>query len=875
MDSSSDEVGRYSSIAIDQNNMIHISYYDQSNVDLKYARGNSSEWTIETIDSDGEVGSSNSITVDQNGYPHISYNDYTNYDLKYAFCSPEIEPFTADFIADVTSGAPPLTVNFTDQSTGAISWNWDFGDSNTSTDQNPSHTYESVGSYTVMLTVSDGTNEATETKSDFINVIEALDEPSGWFLQNPYPTPDGLNSIRALDDNTAIAVGISGTIIKTTDAGATWNVLESGTSVQLNDIFFPTMTTGYAVGDNPAYGEPAVVLKTTDGGETWTELSVSINYDLRQIFFIDENTGWIVGDGSYGQDGTVIKTTDGGATWVEQSSGIEDELRSVFFVDANTGWVGGERYCAYTTDGGATWTPVDVTVEDYQIIKEIQFFNASDGWLVATHALYQTSDGGSSWSEVVPASNTYFSALYFADANNGWVSSEEKVYKTTDGGATWTEQIDLPGYGDYYIYGLDFHNSTGWLAGSKGIIYQNTDGNWTEISSRIVSKTIEDVYFINETTGWIVGWMENIWKTTDGGYSWTEQTTAAHYALYAIDFVDANTGWATGDGPYNGDAKIYHTSDGGATWTEQTSGTGNLFAGLDFVDANNGWAVGYAGTILHTTDGGSNWSTQTSNTGEYLNDVFFVDSQTGWICGTNGIILHTTDGGATWTEQTNSDDNNLYSIYFVDADHGFAVGSEATILETNDGGSSWSVITSGSWGDPSYRSVVFADALNGWIMGNEGSIMVTSDGGSAWEPQISPTSVDLKAAHFVTADMGWAVGKNGAIVKTATGGEIIVAIDEPEFEDSPRVVESYQLHQNYPNPFNPTTTIVYDIPDAGKVQLTIFDIRGRLVDELVSDYHMAGRYKVIWDAGKQPSGVYFVRLVTRNFTDVKKMMLLK
>jgi len=81
---------------------------------------------------------------------------------------------TADFSATPTSGNPPLTVNFTDLSTGdPTTWDWTFGDGGTSTAQNPSHTYNSVGLYTVSLTVSNANGSDSETKTDYISVFES------------------------------------------------------------------------------------------------------------------------------------------------------------------------------------------------------------------------------------------------------------------------------------------------------------------------------------------------------------------------------------------------------------------------------------------------------------------------------------------------------------------------------------------------------------------------------------------------------------------------------------------------------------------------------------------------------------------------------
>ena len=79
----------------------------------------------------------------------------------------------ADFVGDPTSGDKPLTVQFTDQSTGTVtSWSWDFGDGGTSTEQNPSHTYNDAGTYTVSLTVTGPGGSDDEVKNDYINVTE-------------------------------------------------------------------------------------------------------------------------------------------------------------------------------------------------------------------------------------------------------------------------------------------------------------------------------------------------------------------------------------------------------------------------------------------------------------------------------------------------------------------------------------------------------------------------------------------------------------------------------------------------------------------------------------------------------------------------------
>jgi PKD repeat protein len=90
----------------------------------------------------------------------------------------------AEFVGSPTSGTEPLTVNFTDQSTGDISsWSWTFGDGGTSTVQNPSYQYDSAGTYTVSLTVTGPGGADTTTKTDYITVNTP--PPVAEFIGNP------------------------------------------------------------------------------------------------------------------------------------------------------------------------------------------------------------------------------------------------------------------------------------------------------------------------------------------------------------------------------------------------------------------------------------------------------------------------------------------------------------------------------------------------------------------------------------------------------------------------------------------------------------------------------------------------------------------
>jgi hypothetical protein len=85
----------------------------------------------------------------------------------------------------------------------------------------------------------------------------------------------------------------------------------------------------------------------------------------------------------------------------------------------------------------------------------------------------------------------------------------------------------------------------------------------------------------------------------------------------------------------------------------------------------------------------------------------------------------------------------------------------------------------------------------------------------------------------------------------------------------------FKLYQNYPNPFNPSTKIRFELPKSTFVKLTIFDMLGRSVAKLVNEQLKPGSYSVDWNALQNPSGVYFYKIETEEFTETKRMLLIK
>lgn len=119
----------------------------------------------------------------------------------------------------------------------------------------------------------------------------------------------------------------------------------------------------------------------------------------------------------------------------------------------------------------------------------------------------------------------------------------------------------------------------------------------------------------------------------------------------------------------------------------------------------------------------------------------------------------------------------------------------------------------------------------------------------------------------------------GAVIYAGSGpanvyydGECLITGINPVPGELPMV---YNLSQNYPNPFNPSTNIKFALPLAGDVLITVYDLNGKLVSTLVNEHKAAGNYSVDFNAARLSSGVYFYKIKSGEFSDTKKMVLIK
>lgn len=274
--------------------------------------------------------------------------------------------------------------------------------------------------------------------------------------------------------------------------------------------------------------------------------------------------------------------------------------------------------------------------------------------------------------------------------------------------------------------------------------------------------------------------------------AWSAQTSGVTSRLWDVFFIDADRGWAVGNG-----GVVLRTTNGGQTWSTQPSGTTANLSNVRFVDANNGWILGTdppsTPMALKTQNGGSSWTRvdlPPNMGGSPPADAGYkalavASANTVWIGGNFGSLLRTQDGGLSWTRQDQlstggafSSAQIVYGIHFRDANHGCAVGSGDLRVHTTTGGTIWN--PSSLTGPPHeagimlYDSLTFMSPLEGWahmmnMLTAKRGLIHTTDGGVTWRAIPFVSQQQPSQTSFVTTTAGWGLS-DGTLLRTQDGG---------------------------------------------------------------------------------------------------------
>jgi len=415
-----------------------------------------------------------------------------------------------------------------------------------------------------------------------------------------------------------------------------------------------------------------------------------------------------------------------------------------------------------------------------------------------------------------------------------------------------------------------------------------SQNQWNLVNSNVTSN-LNKIIFLNSNpqTGFIAGDSGVVLKTINGGVVWSKQVLNPSVNLRDIEFLNSQTGWATGASTTG--INIYKTTNSGLNWTEVYNAYDAVRypTGIHFTDSLSGFITGgnrnfndlSSGFVIRTTNGGMNWVQESWNLFS-LNGISFRNADNGWLVTwynrqgmSYGEIYQTTTGGINW-------DGDGYMNYdgaeFTSLCHKaynqcwtftkFYINQQQYIDFYYWNGTTWI----GKWYDIvnyKYTSVNFYDSLNGYMCTDLGHIRKTTNGGTTLINQNTEISIRLNSITMPALNKGFAVGNSGKILTNINLTGLQNAGSETPI--------AYSLSQNYPNPFNPITNVKFSMLNVGDVKIVVYDIQGREVQTLVNEKLNAGTYEVKFDGSGLTSGVYFYRLTTDSFIETKKMLLIK
>ncbi len=393
----------------------------------------------------------------------------------------------------------------------------------------------------------------------------------------------------------------------------------------------------------------------------------------------------------------------------------------------------------------------------------------------------------------------------------------------------------------------------------------------------------------------------------DGGYivaGWTMSYGAGNRDAFIIrTTANGDTLWTKTYGGTDKDEirSIKVTNSGGfvAAGFTRSFGAGNIHDGWLLMlraDGTLEWQKTFGDPIFgdllndvqQTTDGGymltgwwhafNPWLIKTDANGNVVWSKTFTPGAIG--LGESHSVQPTIDGGYIITgysgaypdrdifliKTNSSGDSTLWTKYYGES--GIDEGA-SSIAQTNDGG----FIVAG------YRnSGMFTDPNVYLVKTNaEGDSLWTRTFGGDANDEAFSVQQTIDGGYIVAGFSGSGFAKNGDayLIKTKSDGVVGVAVtDLGEFP------KYFELHQNYPNPFNMITTITYQLPKTSNVSIKIYNQTGQLVKTLLEKAQTRGYYSVQWDGTDDyeryvASGIYFYRLETENFIQVKKALLLK
>ncbi|MFN8176736.1 MAG: T9SS type A sorting domain-containing protein [bacterium] len=720
---------------------------------------------------------------------------------------------------------------------------------------------------------------------------------ANWFSLGPANFAGRMLAIDFDPTNSSIVyVGAaSGGVWKSTDSGTSWTPISDdlpslavgGIAVAPFNSNIVVIGAGEATANIDRVGGVGI-LRSTDAGATWNTTNVTYLVSQGHGYnFVKANP--LTGTMLAGTTDGMWRSSDDGATWTRILTGTDWYDVCWRPGDANVGYaVRGDNPTfagvKKTTDDGLTWADAGTGQPAASVIgkSKLAVSAAQPDWVYVlygqrsspygTIGLYRSTDAGATWtarntSTNVAGGQSWYNLSLAADPNNGdtVIAGGVNLYRSVNGGTTLAV-VGGSVHVDHHAAGYASGSSSEVWVGSDGGIWRSTDdgANWTDRNAGLVTYQFYDICVNNNnsTPYYVMGGTQD-----QGTDKWSGTTTwqnglGADGMVCNIDPVIGTTVYAE---IQSGDHRRNTTSGiGGYTPINSgLSGSGDWVAPVDErQDVGTTLFTATSAGVFRTTDSGSSWQQVTFGAGVTWISVSWADPNIVW---TNGLS-YSTDGGTTWQgasvypfatgswRRTMAHPTAAHSALSVFG--GYAAVSHVAF--TTDLGATWTDVTGDLPPQPVNAAVINPSNPSQWFIGTDTGVWLSDNGGVHWTPfQSGLPNVVVDDLEIQVALQKLVAGTHGRgaweidIPQGGTGVDLGVA----------PAARNLMLDAPFPNPVKDRTLLRFAAKSTARASLAVYDVQGRLVTSLADFSSGDGIIRTTpWFATDVPNGVYFAVL---------------
>ncbi|MBN8570865.1 MAG: T9SS type A sorting domain-containing protein [Ignavibacteria bacterium] len=636
--------------------------------------------------------------------------------------------------------------------------------------------------------------------------------------------------------------------------GYTTNWMEASLSADtLYDCVYPTSFSGYIS------GQKGKVFFTSNGGSNWVSRPLpDTTKNAVGISFTSDSVGFVLINRS-DSNSVVYSTSNKGLTWTAKLSGSAN-MNDIFFQGANIGYIcGNNGNIKITTNAGNNWSSSNFGVDNYKAIYFLP--NSGTGFIAGVNGkIIKTTNSGINWVSQATNTSKSLNSIIFSDSLFGYaVGDSGIILKTTNGGTNWLLQNS---HTIITLRSIEKINANKLIAsGDRGLIIYTTNGGseWIQrvgvSSNRLNRVCVIAGDSIPKAVG-VNGWF------TKANKPFFEYKI--NDSLYKINVNNFANGWVSMGVTPIPIAEVFSSSVvinnkiafvmGGRTTGFQITNSVMRYNPL-----TNSWNFG------------ANLPAKLASPGAALidrNKLMVVGGERADSI-SNRVYFGTVDSNNAAGYIINWNDSTYFPIRsyamgskgFPSKKIAFFVGGNTSQFSFLDGpsGPSSKVYMYNSVTDlfTELQTDIANPICHTGVDGFIGTVPLTT---SVPDTSITIFAPGGKDSNYVSVNRHKVLKINGLVNVMQISSEI---------------PSNYKLEQNYPNPFNPVTKIRYELPKQSYVEFKVYDMLGKVVAIYINRIQNEGIYEVTFDGKLLASGIYFYQLKTDDFTDTKKMLLIK